>query len=230
MAKKKEDPLSLKAIKIISIITVVLFAFYAAPKLEGYKSKIQLRNIEIKNDSATNKQLEVKLDRVNSNLDAELEAKESNSQKLQELESQKLQLEQELKKAKDQLQAKLDAKKSSNTAYASPEPSVSGDKQSWMTQAGIPQSEWPYVDALVQKESGWNPRAINRSSGACGLAQALPCSKLGANWADPVHALKWQYDYVKSRYGSYARAKAFWSCIGQCTSLNGTIRKTKTWY
>lgn len=79
-----------------------------------------------------------------------------------------------------------------------------------MTQAGIPQSDWTYVDYIVSHESSWNPSSVNPSSGSCGLAQALPCSKLGPNWSDPVVALKWQYEYVKGRYGGYAGAYAFW--------------------
>ena len=86
--------------------------------------------------------------------------------------------------------------------------SYSGTKVDWMAGAGIPQSEWEYVDYIVSRESGWNPHAINPSSGACGLAQSLPCAKsevYGA-WNDPVAQLKWQYDYVVGRYGSYAGA------------------------
>ena len=83
-------------------------------------------------------------------------------------------------------------------------------KYTWMRQAGIPSSDWVYADKIVTRESGWNPRAVNRSSGACGLPQAYPCRKLGPNWADPVHALKWQYSYVKSRYGGYKAAYVFW--------------------
>lgn len=87
---------------------------------------------------------------------------------------------------------------------------VTGSKQDWMRQAGIPESDWQYVDYIVTKEATWDPNAINSSSGACSLAQALPCSKIKGNWRDPVVALKWQYDYVKARYGSYAGAHSFW--------------------
>lgn len=85
-----------------------------------------------------------------------------------------------------------------------------GTKYTWMQQAGIPESDWTYVDYIVSKESGWNPAARNPYSGACGLAQALPCSKVGGNWADPVTSLRWQHSYVKSRYGSYQGAYSFW--------------------
>ena len=96
-------------------------------------------------------------------------------------------------------------------AKPKPQPKVTGTKEQWMAQAGIPNSEWKYVDYIVGKESSWNPTAVNKSSGACGLVQSLPCSKLGANWRDPVHALTWQKNYVKARYGGYAQAYAFWT-------------------
>ena len=85
-----------------------------------------------------------------------------------------------------------------------------GTKYDWMRAAGIPEDQWQYVDYIVTKESGWNPNAKNPSSGACGLAQAYPCSKLGPNWNDPVVALQWQYNYVNGRYGGYAGAYKFW--------------------
>lgn len=86
----------------------------------------------------------------------------------------------------------------------------SGTKYDWMRAAGIPESQWQYADYIVSRESGWNPRAVNPYSGACGLAQAYPCSKLGPNWYDPVVALKWQYNYVTERYGGYQGAYNFW--------------------
>lgn len=88
--------------------------------------------------------------------------------------------------------------------------SVTGTKTQWMAAAGIPSSQWGYVDYIISHESGWNPRAINASSGACSLVQALPCSKLGANWSDPVTALKWFKQYCQDSYGSIENAYAFW--------------------
>lgn len=85
-----------------------------------------------------------------------------------------------------------------------------GGREDWMRAAGIPESEWQYVDFIVRRESGWNPNALNVSSGACGLAQALPCSKIPGDWTDPVNSLRWQYGYVKGRYGGYAQAYDFW--------------------
>ena len=61
-----------------------------------------------------------------------------------------------------------------------------GSKDQWLAASNIPRDQWGYADWLVKKESGWNPNAVNRSNGACGLAQALPCGKVGSNPHDPV--------------------------------------------
>ena len=101
--------------------------------------------------------------------------------------------------------------KPQEVAVAIPTPPTNlSQRQQWMKAAGIPEPDWPTVEILVHKESSWNPKAINPSSGACGLAQALPCSKIPGDWSDPVNALKWQLKYVTERYGSYAGAWAFW--------------------
>lgn len=75
-----------------------------------------------------------------------------------------------------------------------------GSKTEWLAASSIPEESWGYADFMVQRESGWNPNARNASSGACGLAQALPCSKLGPNWTNPVVALNWMNGYVNGRY------------------------------
>ena len=85
-----------------------------------------------------------------------------------------------------------------------------GTKTEWLAASNIPQEHWGYADFMVQKESGWNPNSVNKSSGACGLAQALPCSKLGPNWNNPVVALNWMNNYVNGRYGGWEGAYSFW--------------------
>lgn len=85
-----------------------------------------------------------------------------------------------------------------------------GSHTDWMAAAGISASDYGYVEWLIQKESGWNPGAVNRTSGACGLVQALPCSKLGENWDDPIVALRWGNSYVEKRYGGWSGAYEFW--------------------
>lgn len=87
---------------------------------------------------------------------------------------------------------------------------IVGDKHSWLVASGIPESEWPAVDYIITRESGWNPNATNKSSGAHGLPQALPYSKTGCGWVDAVCQLQWADRYAKSRYGGWWGAKNFW--------------------
>lgn len=67
---------------------------------------------------------------------------------------------------------------------------------------------------IVEHESGWNVSATNASSGAYGLVQALPASKMasaGADWkTNPATQIKWGLDYMNSRYGSPVDAWNFW--------------------
>ena len=82
-----------------------------------------------------------------------------------------------------------------------------GNKDQWLSSSNIPRDQWGYAEWLVQKESGWNPNARNQS-GACGLAQALPCSKVPGNPLNPVDSLNWMHGYVMGRYGSWEKAVA----------------------
>jgi hypothetical protein len=92
-----------------------------------------------------------------------------------------------------------------------PQPYTGGGAPAeWMAAAGIAESDWGYVEYIVSKESGWNPNATNASSGACGLVQALPCSKVPGNGYDPVDNLRWANGYATGRYGSWSGAYDFW--------------------
>lgn len=65
---------------------------------------------------------------------------------------------------------------------------------------------------IYQKESGNNPLAINPSSGACGIGQALPCSKLTSvcQLSDYQCQDAFFTRYMQSRYGTWEKARTFW--------------------
>jgi hypothetical protein len=67
-------------------------------------------------------------------------------------------------------------------------------------------SQWPCLNSLWQRESGWRWNARNASSGAYGIPQALPGSKMssdGSDWrTNPTTQIRWGLSYIKSRYGS----------------------------
>jgi hypothetical protein len=73
-----------------------------------------------------------------------------------------------------------------------------------MLDAGFKIDQWPCLDKLWKKESGWNYKAENPSSGAYGVPQALPGSKMaseGDDWrTNPATQIKWGLGYIKGRY------------------------------
>ena len=90
---------------------------------------------------------------------------------------------------------------------------LTGDHRALMRRAGIPASWFDAINFIVTHESGWRVNATNPSSGAYGLPQALPGSKMasaGSDWrTNPITQLKWMKGYV-SRYGGGPGAAAFW--------------------
>lgn len=76
------------------------------------------------------------------------------------------------------------------------------------------------LSSLWERESGWNVRASNPSSGAYGIPQALPGSKMGAYGSDwqrnPVTQIRWGLSYIRGTYGTPCGA---WSAF-----------RSKGWY
>jgi len=66
---------------------------------------------------------------------------------------------------------------------------------------------------MWNRESGWRYDAEN-ASGAYGIPQALPGSKMasaGADWqTNPATQIKWGLGYIKAIYGDPCKAWAFW--------------------
>lgn len=83
-----------------------------------------------------------------------------------------------------------------------------------MLAAGWPASQWPALKALWIGESGWRTTAGNPSSGAYGIPQSLPASKMASAGGDyrtnPATQIRWGLKYIRSRYGSPAAALHAW--------------------
>jgi hypothetical protein len=73
-----------------------------------------------------------------------------------------------------------------------------------MLKAGFKIDQFPCLDKLWKKESGWNHKAANPSSGAFGIPQSLPGSKMaseGSDWkTNPATQIKWGLGYIEGRY------------------------------
>ena len=72
--------------------------------------------------------------------------------------------------------------------------------------------------SLWNQESGWRVNAANRSSGAYGIPQALPGSKMasvGADWqTNPATQITWGLNYIGGRYGNPCGAWAHHESAG----------------
>ncbi|GAA3685574.1 hypothetical protein FB459_1967 [Yimella lutea] len=78
--------------------------------------------------------------------------------------------------------------------------------QSMLSSYGWGQDQFGCLDRLWTRESGWAHTATNPSSGAYGIPQSLPGSKMasaGADWrTNPATQITWGLTYIKGRYGS----------------------------
>jgi hypothetical protein len=78
--------------------------------------------------------------------------------------------------------------------------------------------EFDCLVALWNKESGWRVNAMNPSSGAYGIPQALPGSKMataGADWATNAGTqIEWGLGYITDRYGTPCGAWAHSQRVG----------------
>lgn len=74
-------------------------------------------------------------------------------------------------------------------------------------------SQTTCLDELWTEESGFRADALNQQSGAFGIPQALPASKMasaGADWqTNPATQIRWGLGYVAGRYGTPCAAWAF---------------------
>jgi hypothetical protein len=82
------------------------------------------------------------------------------------------------------------------------------------TRAGLSQQQWVCLDSLWQQESKFQTGARNRRSGAFGIPQALPASRMasaGADWrTNPATQVKWGLSYIRVRYGTACSAWTHW--------------------
>lgn len=84
-----------------------------------------------------------------------------------------------------------------------------------MREYGFTDDQWGCLEQLWVGESGWRWDATNPTSGAYGIPQSLPASKMasaGADWkTNPETQIRWGIDYIKQSYGSPCGALNFWN-------------------
>jgi hypothetical protein len=81
-------------------------------------------------------------------------------------------------------------------------------------RAGLSAQQWSCLSQLWQQESKFQTTVRNGRSGAYGIPQALPASRMasaGADWrTNPVTQIQWGLRYISTRYGTACTAWSHW--------------------
>lgn len=202
-----------KLITILVTIGLLGFIVMGINNVRHSNQKIQLNEIELKSK-------ETQLIELNTRYDEVIQLKTKTEKEKQQQLNEIKELEKERQELTKQLQAKLERQKAEKEQLArasqkalqvqkvqAQAPQVTGTCADWIASAGI--GDIINASELIRRESGCNPNAMNPSSGACGVAQELPCGKSGCSLGDGACQVKWMNSYVQSRYGTWAGAVAW---------------------
>lgn len=181
---------------------IVMFSAHTINHVNKNNQQLRLKNIQLKNT-------QVELDKLESDYETlDLDKTKSETEKQQKID----QLETERQRLEKELQAKRILKEQEAKALAAARPKTvrtasvptTGNCAQWLAQAGV--TDTASAMHLIRRESNCNPNAVNKSSGACGIGQALPCSKMGCAMGDGACQVRWMNQYVIARYGTWANA------------------------
>ncbi|MFD0417126.1 transglycosylase SLT domain-containing protein [Streptomyces sp. NPDC127108] len=115
---------------------------------------------------------------------------------------------------KDAAESKASRSSGRDASDFAPQSSYTVAQVQAMARQMVPAGQFQCFSNIVNHESTWNYKATNASSGAYGLVQALPGSKMssaGADWrTNPATQIKWGLNYMNDRYGSPCGAWDFW--------------------
>ena len=163
-------------------------------EINRYKMEIVQKEEDIK---TLNKEKE-ELTNENNDLKSKIEEKDKEIKSLQDKNSK-------LESENRNLKKKLNNSSSSTST---------GNKAVYQAYAhdlvinsyGWSESDFSNLVILWEKESGWNPYSKNKYSGAYGIPQALPASKMASFGDDYLTnyktQIKWGLSYIKDRYGT----------------------------
>jgi hypothetical protein len=120
----------------------------------------------------------------------------------------------EAAKARKEAEAKASRDASRDSSSFPVQSSYTAAQIQAMARQMVAADQFQCFSNIVNHESSWNYQAVNASSGAYGLFQALPAGKYasaGADWrTNPATQIKWGLNYMDSRYGSPCQAWSFW--------------------
>ncbi|MFF4446845.1 transglycosylase SLT domain-containing protein [Streptomyces sp. NPDC001502] len=149
---------------------------------------------------------------------ARVQAAEDAKSKKAEAEKEKAEAEAKLKKEREEKEQVASRSAARDAGDFAPQSSYTVAQVKAIAQQMVPSGQFQCFSNIINQESTWNYKAVNSSSGAYGLVQALPGSKMasaGADWrTNPATQIKWGLNYMEDRYGSPCGAWSFHQANG----------------
>ncbi|KGN36859.1 transglycosylase SLT domain-containing protein, partial [Knoellia aerolata] len=120
-----------------------------------------------------------------------------------------------LAKARAAAAQKVARDKARTSAVAAAQADPRSAARAMLADHGWGESQWRCLNLLWEGESAWKHTAENSSSGAYGIPQSLPASKMAKFGADyrtnPITQITWGLWYIEQSYGSPCGAWEFWN-------------------
>lgn len=201
--------------KIIIISVIILAIEIAVQSITG-----SVNNMNNKIDELSNKQLELEIQLQNKteeynteleNKNKELEEKNQEIEnKNQELEDKDNQINKLQKQVSVTSRGSTIPRQKANTVTASSNEYQQYAHDLCINEYGWSENDFTCLVKLWNRESNWNPNAHNSSSGAHGIPQSLPASKMASEGADyytnGYTQIRWGLKYIAGRYGTPSAA------------------------
>ena len=226
--KKKVRKKKLRIFRIIGLISIVIGLIILIIQKPSFKKPTQVFQMdvieisELQNDVVITQNIPIPED-LKIKMEEERKAKEEEEKRIVE-EKAKAEAEQ---KAKEEAEAKKKAEelrvaqsKQVTSRGGTSVRAATGTKAEYQAYAknlcintyGWTENDFNCLVKLWERESNWNPNAHNKSSGAHGICQALPASKMASEGSDYMTnyktQIRWGLKYIKNRYGTPANAWA----------------------
>lgn len=208
--------MKLKNIGAITVVGIALIGYvgFGITHLVSRDVKMRHSDVQLEVKSTELKQLQLDYQNLNSKLNNELQNGQTDDTTIKQLQQQKDELDRRNKELEQQVSARAAEKKRIADAASQVVNTLTGTATASADSGGA--KLWVYMH-----ESGNNPNS-QASNGACGLGQALPCSKMACSLGDYSCQDAWFTNYMVNRYGTWENAKATW--ISRATYVNGDYR------
>lgn len=226
--KKKVRKKKLRIFRIIGLISIVIGLIILIIQKPSFKKPTQVFQMDVieisklQNDVVITQNIPIPED-LKIKMEEERKAKEEEEKRIAE-EKAKAEAEQ---KAKEEAEAKKKAEelriaqsKQVTSRGGTSVRAATGTKAEYQAYArnlcintyGWTENDFNCLVKLWERESNWNPNAHNKSSGAHGIPQSLPASKMASEGSDYMTnyktQIRWGLKYITNRYGTPSNAWA----------------------